>query len=184
MSEKYFKARLYFTGVVTVAIWCLLIWDHYHGGVPGHHILARADMPEISNWWGGLLLPLLTWFLSFRVHKRIIKNDVYASGFPANIFYGFFAALIFGIVLSTFFTLGNTEMPGYMLTGLLLTAPFLPVYRAECLLGFVIGMTFTFGAVLPTLAGSILALLSAVLYLIVRPAILFVVAQGRAYLSS
>ncbi|MEO5682567.1 MAG: hypothetical protein ABIQ88_07990 [Chitinophagaceae bacterium] len=91
------------------------------------------------------------------------------STLPFSPWYGFAAAFMFGISLSTFFTLGNTDVPGYMMMGLLLSALFLPVYRSECLLGFVIGMTFTFGAVLPTIVGSILVLVSALLYLYLRP---------------
>lgn len=168
--------RLYFTGIITILIWSLLTWNHYHGGVPSHHILAREDLPEFSNWWGGLLLPLLAWILSFRIKKRAINNyseNLQSSKSFMHIIYGFTGALFFGILLSAFFTFGNTVIPGYMLEGLLLLGLLFPIYRAECLLGYVIGMTFTFGAVLPTAIGSILVLITAVSYLYVRPAILF-----------
>lgn len=176
MNEKlFFKTRLYFTGIVSLAIWSLLAWNHFHGGVPSHHLLARADMPSISNWWGGLLLPLLTWFLLYRLQKRIMRTPEENSGalkLPINIVYGFGGALLFGIMLSTFYTLGYAEIPGYMVNGLFLLALFFPIYRAECLLGFVIGMTFTFGAVLPTAVGSVFALIGAILYLLVRSLLL------------
>lgn len=179
MSEKsLFKARLYFTGIVTFAIWSLLAWNHFHGGVPSHHILAKKDLPEISNWWGGLLLPVLTWFLTYRIQKRIMssrENPITVTQ-PAVI-YGFGASVLFGSLLAVFFTLGYSGIPANMMLGLLLLAFFLPIYRAECLLGFVIGMTFTFGVVLPTGVGSILALIGAVLYLYIRPAIVYVVSK-------
>ena len=180
----FFKVRLYFTVIVTIAIWSLLAWNHYHGGVPSHHILAREDLPEISNWWGGLLLPLLTWFLLYRIYQRLIRNNIETSKvskFFVKILYGFAGALFFGIMLSAFFIYGNSDIPGYMLQGLLLLALFFPIYRAECILGFVIGMTFTFGAVLPTGIGSILALIGAVLYLYVRPAILYVISRWELF---
>ncbi|MCC6282828.1 MAG: hypothetical protein IT262_19645 [Saprospiraceae bacterium] len=181
MSENiFFKTRLYVTGVVTLAIWSLLAWNYFHGGVPSHHILARKDLPEISNWWGGLLLPVLTWFLLYRVQKRLLKNSdekSLASTFHVHTLYGFAGALLFGILLSTFFTLGYSEIPGYMMMGLLILALFFPIYRAECILGFVIGMTFTFGAVLPTGIGSILALIGAVIHLGVRPVILYITSR-------
>jgi hypothetical protein len=186
MNKKiFFKTRLYFTGIVAIAIWSLLSWNHYHGGVPSHHILARKDLPEISNWWGGLLLPLLTFFLLFRMEKRVTENNdipLQVIHFPRSIVYGFVGSLFFGIILSTFFTLGNTEVPGYMLMGLLLLSLFLPIYRAECLLGYVIGMTYTFGTVLPTGIGSILAIIGAVLYLLVRPMLLFII--SKVFVSS
>jgi hypothetical protein len=71
-----------------------------------------------------------------------------------------------------------------MLLSVLLLAFFVPVYRAECVLGFVIGMTFSFGAVIPTLVGSVLAILAAVLYLGVRPIIVFLAAKARLSLST
>jgi hypothetical protein len=184
----FLKTRLWLTGIVTIAIWSLLIWNHYHGGVPSHHILARKDLPEISNWWGGLLLPLLTWLLLYRIQKRLLLNSVDKSAtlmLPVNnILFGFAGALLFGILLAAFFTFGYADIPGYMLIGLLLLALFFPIYRAECLLGFVIGMTFTFGAVLPTGVGSLLALTGAVLYLAVRPVILYVTSGMVRILSS
>jgi hypothetical protein len=188
MSKKmFFMTRLYFAAIVTIAIWSLLSWNHYHGGVPSHHILARKDLPEISNWWGGLLLPLLTLFLFYRMENRVTgKNDDAPQGilFPRSIIYGFIGALFFGITLSAFFTFGNTAIPGYMLMGLLLLSLFLPIYRAECLLGYVIGMTYTFGAVLPTGVGSILAIIGAVLYLVVRPMLAFIISKLSHIASS
>jgi len=184
MSEKvFFKTRLYFIGIITISIWSLLIWNYFHEGVPSHHILAREDLPEISNWWGALLIPLLAWFLTYRIQKRINK-DPEVSNVPVSVLYGFLSALIFGILLSLFFTLGDSDIPGYMLQGVFVTALFLPIYRSEYLLGLVIGMTFTFGAVLPTGIGCILVLISAVLYLFVRPVIFFVIKRLINLVSS
>ncbi|WP_461054376.1 hypothetical protein [Spirosoma arcticum] len=186
-EETFLKIRLYFTGAMMISIWLLLIWDYHHGGVPSHHILQRKDMPEFSNWWGGLLLPLLTWFLLYRIQKRIInpKNgNSRASKFSLNILYAFIIALCFGILLSVFFTFGYTEMPLYMLTGLLLLALFLPIYRAECFLGCVIGMTFTFGGVLPIGIVALLTLIGMVLYLLVRPGIIFFTSRFANLVSS
>jgi hypothetical protein len=70
-SENYWRARILITSVVTILIFGLLLWGHFHGGVPAHHILNQKDLPEISNWWGGLLLPILTWFLFGRIETRL-----------------------------------------------------------------------------------------------------------------
>ena len=177
-KNTLFKRSLYFTGIVTIGIWSLLIWNHFHGGVPSHHILHRTDLPKISNWWGGILLPLLTVFLTYRIQKRLIRingNKSNLSKFPIKSIYGFLIALLFGILLSLFFTLGYPNLSGYMIYGLFLLALFFPIYRAECLLGFVIGMTYTFGAILPTGVGTIFALIGAVLYLYVRTGIMFII---------
>ncbi len=42
------------TTVITLSMLVLLTWQHFHGGVPSHHILQQKDLPEISNWWGAL----------------------------------------------------------------------------------------------------------------------------------
>jgi hypothetical protein len=132
-------------------------------------------MPSVSNWWGALVLPLLAWFLSYRTQKRLTRSqdkNSETSVIPLEVMYGFAGALLFGVALSITYTLGFKDIPGYMINGLLILALFFPIYRAECLLGFVIGMTFTFGAVLPTGIGSIFALIGAVLYLFVRTLLL------------
>jgi hypothetical protein len=172
-QATFFKKRIYCTILVTVFIWALLLWDYFHGGVPSHHLLQNKDLPSFSNWWGGILLLLLTWFLLYRAQVRIEKEST-SSGVPNSFVAYFVGALLFGMVLSVFFTLGNQEVPFYMLIGLLVLGFFLPLYRAECLLGFVIGMTFTFGGVLPILIGTILVLICSVLYLALRPMALFV----------
>ncbi len=166
------KFRLYFTGLVTLAIWSLLVWNHTHGGVPSHHILAREDLPSFSNWWGGLLLPALSWFLLSRIQKRVPGWPI-----PANIVFGFIGALVYGILLATFFTLGKEDMTGWLFQGAFLLGLFFPIYRSEYLLGFVLGMTYTFGAVLPIGIGSILALIGAVLYLLLRRGFLYLVSR-------
>ena len=139
--------------------------------------MARKDLPAVSNWWGAIVLPLLTWFLLYRIQKRIQLNNAEKTKLPLNIVYRFAAALLFGILLSTFFILGYADIPGYMMMGLFILALFFPVYRAECLLGFVIGMTYAIGAILPTIAGSLLVVISAVLYLYVRPALLYIASR-------
>jgi hypothetical protein len=178
-KASFGKVRLLFTAVVTLAIWALLGYGHFHGGVPSHHILADKDLPSFSNWWGALLLPVLTWVLLYRIEKRVFPEEEATP--PAtsliHVLYGFAGALLFGSLLSVFFSLGNTLLPGYMLLGALALALFLPVYRAQCLLGFVIGMTYTFGAILPTGIGLILSLLAMALYLVIRPSVLFVTSK-------
>ena len=182
MDEKsFFKQRLIFTTVVSIAIWLLLIFDHFNGGVPSHHILNKKDLPEISNWWGGLLLPLLTWFLLYRLDRRLKKSN--ESAIPKTVYFGFLAALFFGILLSSFFSFGYFNIPEMMLEGVFLIALFYPIYRVECMLGFVIGMTFTFGTVLPTAIGLILVLIGSFLYLFVRPIILFIISKFTRNLS-
>ncbi|WP_394773670.1 hypothetical protein [Flavobacterium sp.] len=180
MNEKlFFKAQLYFTAIITIAIFTLLSWNYFHEGVPSHHILNDKSLPEISNWWGALLLPSLSSFLFYTLKKRVVIKDENQNihRFPINIVYAFISALILGILLSVFFTLGYENFPAYILLIILVSGLFFPIYRAEYFLGFVIGMTFTFGAVLPTVVGFILVLIGAFLYLGIRPLILYIVSR-------
>ena len=166
--------------MVTFFVWTLLIWDYYHGGVPKHHILANKDLPAISNWWGGLLLPLITWFLLHRIQIRIIRQNeknIENSKYWNHILYRFIGSLLFGTLLSVFFTSSYSNISGYLVLGLFPLATIIPVYRAECLLGFIIGMTFTFGTILPTGIGSIFGLVGALVYLILRPGMLYVLSK-------
>lgn len=185
MSEKqFFRTRLYFTGIATLAIGALLTWNYFNGGVPSHHVLADESLPLISNWWGALVIPALTWFLTHHIQKRVYRSRNLEKGKQLKqALFGFVAALVFGALLAAFFTLGLSDLPGYMLSGVLLAALFLPIYRAECLLGFVFGMTYTFGAVLPTLVGSILALIGAAIYLLIRPGIIFLGSKAMRSIS-
>ncbi|MEM0576685.1 hypothetical protein [Flavobacterium polysaccharolyticum] len=184
-SKQNLKIRLYFTATITIAIFSLLLWNYFHGGVPSHHILQRKDLPEISNGWGAILLPMLTWFLLKRMQKRIvIHEDGSISNGTKNTVYAFLAALIYGMLLAVFFTFGIRDLPFYMLIGLLVIALFYPIFRSECLLGFVIGMTYTFGAILPTGIGLLFMTLGAIIHLGIRPAILFVVKKSVQLFSS
>ena len=164
--------RQYLTASITLAELAHLTWEHLHGGIRSHHFLNSADMPAISNAWGLLLLPALAWFLSAFIEKRIALNpDARDSSqkLPMCIVVGFLGALFFGILMSISFTNGYETITEYLFMGVLLLALLLPVYRAECVLGFVLGMTFTFGAILPTLVASVIAAFSALVHLCVRP---------------
>jgi hypothetical protein len=97
---------------------------------------------------------------------------VKAPTIPASVLIGFVGALVFGVALSVAFQGGHDDTAGYLFQGMLLLALLLPVFRAECVLGFVLGMTFTFGAVLPTLIGTIIATISAFVFFYVRPLLL------------
>jgi len=168
------RARILVTGTVTLMILGLLLWTHFHGGVPSHHILQRADLPGISNWWGGLLLPALTWLLLGRVNKRLAKQH---SPTPrprndyAKVLRLFLMGLAFAIILAACFTNGYEpflENVPYLILAMSLAVP---IYYAEFMLGFVLGMTYTFGAMIPTVFALIMASIGFLLFRFVRPLI-------------
>lgn len=177
MNEKSFtRFSLYATALVTVAMGALLAWSHTHGGVPSHHFLAREDMPAISNWWGGVLLPVLTWLLLARIRKQVFGQtdaDSDSSRALRRVLFGFVGALLFGVLISVLFTAGQSDMAGNVMLGLFVVAFFVPIYRPECLLGFVLAMTYTFGPVLPTLIGTVLGLIGLVLHGVIRRGLVY-----------
>lgn len=173
MSEQQLpRLRLYLTALVMLAELAHLTWEHINGGVQSHHILNRSDMPAISNWLGLLLLPALTWFLTGRMQRRLALHSgaqEAASKPYVSVIAGLVGSLLFGILLSISFTNDLETIAAYLFLGMFLLALLLPVYRAECVLGFILGMAFVFGAVIPTVVGSVIAALSAVIHLYVRP---------------
>ncbi len=152
------------TIVVTAIMALLLGWQHLDGGVPAHHLLADPGMPALSNWWGLLTLPLLAWYLLGRIERRRAGDPASAPRIKG----AFIGALLFGALLATLFTAGQHDATDLMALSVFVVALFYPIYRAEYVLGFVLGMTWTFGAVLPTIAACVFALVGALIHLGVR----------------
>jgi len=161
--------RVGLIALITLAELLVLAWEYTHGGVKSHHLLNRPDLPAISNWWGALLLPILSWFLISSILRRAGVDK--ARKVPVGMMAGFGGALLYGLLLALAFTLHYEALSTYLFLGMFLAAALLPIYHAEYLLGFVLGMTFTFGAVLPTIVGSLVAAVSAILHFLVRQVI-------------
>jgi hypothetical protein len=134
-----------------------LSWEALHGGIVTHHFLARSDLPGFSNAWGLLVVPILALWASWRWRQR--------NATTRTILTGLLVATLFGVALASSFRFGTEPLTNSIFIALLIAAVLLPAYRAECLLGFVLGMSWTFGAVLPLLIGGVIATLSAILQL-------------------
>ena len=170
LNKNNLKNRQFIlTAIAAIYVWTLLAWEHFNGGIVSHHILHRSDLPAISNAWGGVLLPVLTWFLVGRLEKR--ETGRYSKGVIA----GFAGALLYGIILSFSFVNGLEQIASLMGPGLLFLALFLPVYRAEYILGIVISLTYVFGAILPTAFAAVVALLTFIIYRFIRPIPIYLV---------
>ncbi|MDG2394604.1 MAG: hypothetical protein P8M49_13905 [Thalassotalea sp.] len=164
-QQQLSKTRYYFTGVITLAMLALLTWQFFHDGVPVHHLLHRADLPGISNWWGVLLLPTLVWVLLGRIHKQfLLEANKENTAYPMNRVLGFGLALLYGAGMSIAFATGHSEISSVMFPGILVIALFFKVYREEYILGFIMSMSIVFGAVLPTLFAALIGLVSAIVY--------------------
>ncbi|TVQ42183.1 MAG: hypothetical protein EA370_00410 [Wenzhouxiangella sp.] len=162
MADHRFKLlRIGLTIAVSLAIWTLLAWRHFQDGVPAHHLLHNPALPRVSDWLGAVLIPSLTWCLLGLSRRRMETSE---SPALRPVLMGLLAGLAYGAAMSVSFFSGHESIAGYVFFSLLPLALFLPVYRPECLLGFVLGMSVVFGTVLPTIFGSIMALATFVIY--------------------
>ena len=187
-SQKSAKIKAFIVGIVTILIFGFLFWEHFNGGVTSHHLLHQEDLPSISNWWSGLLLPILTWFLLSRMEKRFDKQSSQTeqtNNFLSKVFWFFLTGLIFGILLSTSFTNEYKPFLDNVLYILIALSFIIPIYYSEFILGFILGMTFTFGAIIPTVFILIMAIIGMVIYKFIRPIILRLIARlGNSFNKS
>ncbi|QIB65753.1 hypothetical protein [Kineobactrum salinum] len=183
MDETYFKTiRAYLVSIVTVFVLGHLGWQHFNGGVVSHHLLHRADFPAISNWWGIVILPFLAWFATTRIRKRIaFQSDAASAGrkIPNGILIGFFGMLLASLLQSVAFEFGYENITMYIALAVLLIGLFLPIYRAECILGHVLGATFTFGPVIPIIGMLVIAAISALSNLCIKPLLIRLYRRGE-----
>jgi len=155
--------------VFTIAALCAelfhLGWEHTHGGVLAHHLLNNPELPAISNWWGALLIPLLAWWLVGRIDARVAARRRGQEHGRIAPWTGFVAALAYGAAMATAFALGS-PLVEILFFALLACALLLRTWHAQYVLGFVLGMTFVFGAVLPALIAGVIAALSWTVHLV------------------
>ncbi len=133
-------------------------WEALHGGIVTHHVLQRADLPGLSNAWGLLVLPALAAWAAGRWPRASATWPAGRAWRPVAV--GFALPLLLGAALSLSFHLQLQALTEAVFFSLLLLALLLPAHRPESLFGFVLGMSWTFGALLPLGVGGILAGLS------------------------
>ena len=125
-------------------------------------------------------MPVLTWFLLSRMEKRFDKHSSQTqqtNNFLRKVFGLFLTGLIFGILLSIAFTKEYKPFLDNVLYILIALGFIIPIYNSEFILGFILGMTFTFGAIIPTVFILIMAVIGMVMYKFIRPLILRVMAR-------
>ena len=158
------RLRLLITIIVAFLVWGHVIWDHFNGGIPTHYLLHDDNLPGIPNWLGAILLPFFTWFLLYRIHARIDWPDIpVASESFRDVLFRFIAAFLISVSIAVFFTM-KIDVIDYIMGCIFLLAFFFPLYKSEYLLGWVLGSSFTFGAMIPIGFGSVFALILFILY--------------------
>lgn len=156
--------RILITALVTVLVWGHVAWDYAHEGIPVHYIFHSKDMPGMPNWWGAIVLPFFTYFLLFRIAKRLKK--------PKNIetlkLIGlrFLGGILFAVSISVSF-MNGIAITDYIMGLIFILAFIFPIYKSEYFLGWVLGSAFSFGAMIPILFGSILCLIFFLIYQLV-----------------
>jgi hypothetical protein len=173
-NQKTKKLKVIFVGIVTILIFGFLLWEHFNGGVTSHYLLQQKDLPSISNWWSGLLLPMLTWILLSRVERRFDKKNLpiqAMSNSTNRTFWFFLTGLGLGLLLAISFTYEFNPFLDNMLYILIVLSFFIPIYFSEFILGFILGMTYTFGAIIPTLFILMIAGIGLLIYRFIRPLI-------------
>lgn len=159
------KHRLLITGIITLAIFGHIVWDYFHGGIPTHYIFHSNEMPGIPNWLGAIFLPFFSYFLLFRIHKRL--NTPEHKDSLKEVGLRFLAGLLFAITISVTF-LNGIEVTDYIMGLIFILAFIFPLYKSEYLLAWVLGSSFAFGAVIPMVFGSILCFVFFLIYQLVR----------------
>ncbi len=136
---------------------CLhLAWEAQHGGIKVHHLMQSAALPGLSNLWGLLILPVLAAWAA----RRLPPAGAGRAREWAPLLIGFALPLLLGLALAQAFSVQAQALTEGLFLLILLLALLLPAHRPECLLGFALGMSWTFGAVIPTLVGALIAGLS------------------------
>jgi hypothetical protein len=169
------QLKLIITASITVLIAGLLIWQHFNGGVPSHSFLQRDDFPEMSNWWGLLILPVLSWILLGRIESRLSKEgnkSLDQKPSYQKIIALFIAGLVWGIIIAVSFTNNYKTVLDLVPLVFLILSFFIPIFYSEFILGFILGMTYTLGAILPTIFVLVFAAVGFLIYRFLRPLLL------------
>ena len=158
-----------FTAVISITIWGMLIWQFNHEGVPSHYLFQNPELPELSNWWGGLILPALSWFTLSHVQKVLLSlPNEDAVHHAKKVAIHFLIALGYGAMLSYAFVHGYKSFTSVIFPAILFFAIFFKVYKIEFILGFILSMSITFGAVLPMIFGTIIAIASFIVHAVAQ----------------
>ncbi len=165
--ETIIKNKMYPVLGAFLLTLAFILWEYFNGGVITHHLLASEDMPGMSNWWGLLTIPFLTWVSAIIIDKRETKRRKLhpdSKSFTKQILVRFLAALLFGLIAGMCWEFGFEGFLQYYMLSPILIAVFSPLYLSEYLVGFVIGMLYTFGGILPILLGIVLVILCFIVY--------------------
>ncbi|NNK18985.1 MAG: hypothetical protein HKP49_07505 [Maribacter sp.] len=169
--KSILENRIIVTSGTLILVSIFLFIEHLKGGVVTHHLLAREDLPGISNWWGLLTVSLLAWSVATLIQHRKRKagpSEQKHVNDANKVLYRFLAALAFGIAASVLWELKLESVLQYFILLPILISFFKPVHLPEYLLGFVLGMMYSFGGILPIIVGLVLLMISFLIHSVIR----------------
>ncbi|WP_348703378.1 hypothetical protein [Tenacibaculum sp. 190524A02b] len=153
-TKSIFTGKVKFVLATFIFTLLLILREYYSGGVITHYLLAREDLPGFSNWWGLLTVSLLA-IVTLSINSRERKGKIFEindSQFLRRLLGGF----VFGVIISLLWEFDLEHILRYFILLPIVIAIFKPVHFLEYLLGFVLGMLFSFGGVLPNIIGTVL----------------------------
>lgn len=145
--------------ILFISYTLFLIYQHFNGGVPSHHFMANEAYPEISNWYGVIVIALFAFFTC----QHFNKNEFTKKTLLESI-----VAFLYGIGIFICFNHDYSEVTKIMFLGLFVIGLLYPIYRIHIYFGIVIGMTYGFGAILPAVMIGLAVVLSWICHALVR----------------
>lgn len=159
MSATITAWRLRLAAIAAGLVALHLGWEWSQGGIASHHFLADESMPEVSNAWGLLWLPLLAALYAPSIRRRAMDGGLRARWRP-SIVAGLIGGLVVGGSVAAFVMIGPDIDGSWILGGLLALALAFPVWRGETVLGFLAGMMVGVGAILPSIFALVFSTIS------------------------
>lgn len=146
----------------------LILWEYFNGGVATHYPGADSSNLGLSNWWGLLTIPILTWVALSLIERRTVKKQEppkTGSNIALQKPY-FIGGLAFGLIAALLWELGLQEYLPYVMLSPWILSLCLRIYLPETTLGFVLAMMYTFGAVLPIIFSIVIQTIGFLIYLL------------------
>ncbi len=164
------KTKLLVILIAFIVVSGFTLWEHFDGGVASPHFFHNTNMPKVSNWWGLLSIPIATWLSLSIIQKRKSKAHEEKTSSSVEI-YGFIGGSLFGIALTILF-FNESYLINYLLLLTFILALFIPIYKPEYYLGFILSMIYGFGGILPVVVGLFMIAIYAFEYCVIRKAFL------------
>lgn len=145
----------------------LIAWEYFNGGVATHYPGADSSNIALSNWWGLLSIPMLTWAALSLIERRGTTKDKKRETGSIKLKSSYFVGgLAFGLLASLLWEFGQQDYLPYVMLSPWVLSLFLKIYLPESTLGFVLAMMYTFGAVLPIVFSIVIQTIGFIIYFI------------------